>query len=180
MVAPVLRGRGRLGAKYPSGSAGSAWRGLSLRSSSADTYGSQDALPYDVVLAQTDGIRSTGTHTFGAITVPTGAAGVVPVGMAGLWRLSMNQIVSNVSAEACEIDIVINDFDFFQPASLGDGAVSLTPPGVFNLVIAPFVLELAEGDVMWCDVLPTNGDVDVGHLATFLMEYVGTLPYEST
>jgi hypothetical protein len=158
------------------------WRGLSLSQTTAQSVlaGASDAIAWDVVFAETDGIRSTGTHgPYGSgITVPVGAAGVVPSGMAGLWRVGGNMDVYPAASGGvvAAFGIIVNDFSPFWEDDLS--AFDFGIPGDFNLTISPIVYPLSEGDVVWCNFLNNlDGSANVGGTdSTFLMEYLGPVP----
>jgi hypothetical protein len=149
----------------------STWRGLSLYNDPGTNFSGIDYQPFATLLADTDSIRSTDPYTFGGITVAAGSAGVVPTGMAGYWRLAAGGNFSDAGGSGhVEFDIVVNNFSPFWYSSFSDLGAGL--PDTFQLNVGPLVMELAEGDVVWCDVFPTSGDVGSAAV-TFLMEYLG-------
>jgi hypothetical protein len=165
----------------PAAVGGGAWRGLSMYFATDATFAAAFMIvPWDTVLAETDGIRSTGTETPGVFSVPAGQAGVVPAGMAGLWRLA-GQLYFDTDPTSDPdfiFTLIVNDLTPIIRSILGPSP-GVVVPRQFSLSVGPIVLELAEGDVVWALAeAPTGGTVKIGGFAgelfsTFLMEYLG-------
>ena len=123
---------------------------LALLSTPTATNGSGDAVPFDTIVRDTDGIASTGPITIGGVTAPTGAAVVIPAGMAGDWEIS-----GTVQGST---DDIPNPLEFSVFAGFLGDTISFTPysgNAVNNTTgfslsltasITPYVFTFAAGD----------------------------------
>jgi hypothetical protein len=135
-------------------------------------------VPWDTALAETDGIRSTAPYSVTGGDVPTGGAGIVPTGMAGLWRLTQTLVVVSDHAEsAFGAEMIVNDFAIRFWSATNDFLAGRT----IGCPITPIVVPLAEGDAVWSWVNGVGNSFVIGadstdFYSTFLMEYLGPAP----
>jgi hypothetical protein len=178
------------------------WRGLSLNMVSPQTVSSAGvsvAVAFDTTAIDTDSIASAGTETFPSpefpgflpdISYPAGSCGVVPAGMAGLWRLGAAIQAYSATQKTywhMRWGLLINGVK--APVYQHDGPAQFGSAASFLLMPVPSdVWELAEGDVVgaWL-YAPSSGGADnptmflgggdtLLRTAHMLMEFLGPAP----
>lgn len=142
----------------------SAWRGLSLQLSAQYDYnGTATVVPFDTVLADTDSIYN-GTD-----------GGVVPVGMAGLWRRSAQAFFVNTGGVGATESALFskNSLASFLQQNWEHDSSAVSEGRAFP----PFIEELAEGDEIQLYVGNGGSDAAGGGFDTYMvMEYLGPAP----
>jgi hypothetical protein len=187
-VAKIRGESPRLQARTTGGSG--SWRGLLLRLTGGGQSLPADNTMYAVELnhtaRDTDAFVSTGSETVAGVSVPAGAAGVVPVGLAGDYRLSGVIMVHSDSIALANFSLfyalIVNGFAYasayFDVAVAGYDGGEIVP--AVTLVVSPFVVTLAEGDVAalfvqnaGSEALEVQYGLSGGGPTYMLMEYLG-------